>query len=214
MTSRLIIPPIALWISFIFWSIAAMPQEPGIVGGQGQLPENIVIINAFDALSLPARKAKKELFRELADSLMQYLRDELHYRKMGEPVILPELLRDTLAIDSLVFDILRQQKAYTAIVIRNLNVHFEQTGVEVTKEPDGKNREASYDICSTVIYDIYSRTAKLKSARTNFCEFFTKRNVLSGLFAAGPDVVGKRKHTYGVVNKNAARFVLNEYLER
>jgi hypothetical protein len=47
------------------------------------LSNRIVIINAFDAMSSHIRKNKKELFSELADSLKQYLYNEIMYRKKG-----------------------------------------------------------------------------------------------------------------------------------
>lgn len=188
-----------------------LPLPAAIAYKRDSLPNGILIINAFDAMSLHNRKNKKELFRELADSLKQYLYNEILYRNLGEAIIFPELLKEISAGDSSIFSIMSQKAVITSIVIRNLDVFFEQTGVEVTKEEGGKKRVVSYDICSVINYDTYRDTIKVKSSETKFCEFFTKRNVISGLFAGGPDVVGKSKYTFEIVNKNAARFLLYDF---
>jgi hypothetical protein len=136
------------------------------------------------------------------------------YRKKGEAIIFPELLKEASATDSSILGIMSQTAASKAIVIRNVNVFFEQTAVEVTKEEGGKKREASFDICSFVTYDTYGNMIKMKSSETKICEFFTKRNVVSGLFAGGPDVVGKSKYAFSIVDKNATRFLLLEFPEK
>ena len=64
---------------------------------------------------------------------------------------------------------------------------------EVTRDGSHKDREASYDINADVDYTLYDESKKIKEFHTQVFEFFTTRNVVSGLLAAGPDVVGKRK---------------------
>ena len=101
-----------------------------------------------------------------------------------------------------------QKDATLAIVILKLNVYFEQTGVAVTKNYDGtKSRDASYDICCQVSYNIYQPGISIVPVEEVNCEFFTKRDVASGLLAAGPDVVGKKKYTYDMVRKNAVKLL-------
>ncbi len=176
--------------------------------GADSLSNGILIINAFDAMSLHVRKGKKELFNELADSLKQYLYEGIRYQNMGEPAIFSERLDKTASSgDATIFSIMDKKGALIAIVIRNLDIFFEQTGVEVTKEVDGKKRV----VCSVITYDTYRNAIKLKSSETKICEFFTKRSVVSGFFAAGPDVVGKSKYAFSIVNRNAISFLLHDF---
>jgi len=195
-----------------FSANAGMSPQFKVLQKTDSLPGAILIINAFNAGSLHQRKNKKELFGELADSLQQYLYDEIRYRKKGEPEIFAKRPDPgSWAGDSSILRIIDQEGISIAIVIRSLDVHFEQTGVEVTKEEGGKKRVASYDICSVVMYDTYGHSGKIKSSETKSCEFFTQRNVISGLFSGGPDVVGKSKYAFKIVNENAVRFLLFDF---
>jgi hypothetical protein len=169
------------------------------------LPKSILIINSFDAMSLKARKNKKELFRELTDSLKQYLHSNLLARNESEITVIPELL--ATASDSTIYSLMGQHNATRAIVIKKVNAYFDQTDVEVVKEEDGKKRTASYDICAVVNYIYYSKTINHKESETLQFDFFTTRNVMSGLLAAGPDIVGKRKDAHKIVAKNAEQYL-------
>ncbi|HVE62029.1 MAG TPA: hypothetical protein VNA26_09425, partial [Chitinophagaceae bacterium] len=75
---------------------------------------------------------------------------------------------------------------------------------------DGKTRTASFDICAVINYQFYYKEAKISDWKTTVCEFFTERSVLSGLLAAGPDIVGKRKHAVKIVRKNAVAYLFRE----
>lgn len=176
--------------------------------------ERIVIINSFDAQSLKARNNKKFLFAELADSLKQMLYANLDLAVPAERIIVPELIPPQNN-DSIYFDLIRKHAATKAIVIKDLNAYFNQTGVEVTRDGNHKDREASYDIVADVSYILYDPSKKLREFNTQVWEFFTKRNVVSGLLAGGPDIVAKHKHAFKIVQKNAEQFVrdLEVYLQ-
>ncbi len=162
----------------------------------------VLIINAFDASNMKARNNKKELFAELADSLKQYLRSEMMNFSFIESVVVEELVKDNT--DSMVSSLLLKYNCPGAVVINSLNVYFEQTGVEVTRDNNGKkSREASYDICAEVIYVCYTNSDSRVPLNKRNCMFFTKRSVESGLLAAGPDVVGKSKYTFIAIRQNA-----------
>ncbi len=162
----------------------------------------ILIINAFDASQMKARNNKKELFAELADSLKQYLQSEMRNFSSIETVVAEELVKDNT--DSMVSSLLLKYNSPGAVVINSLNVYFEQTGVEVTRDNDGKkSREASYNLCAEVIYVCYTNSDSRVPLNKRNCRFFTKRNVESGLLAAGPDVVGKSKYTFIAIRQNA-----------
>jgi hypothetical protein len=171
------------------------------------LPANILIINSFDAMSMKARKNKKELFAELADSLKQLLYNKIRFQYETKATIYAGLLQETANPDSTIFSLMVSNDASKAIVIKKLDVHFDQTGVEVTGVKHDKTRKASYDICAVVMYSLYDLEKKLNESETSICEYYTVRNVVSGLLAAGPDVVGKRKDAFKIIEKNAEKYL-------
>ncbi len=120
----------------------------------------------------------------MADSLKQVLYNEISAQKDGSPIVISELIKDTADSDSSILLLMVQNNASKAIVIKYLNVFFDQTDVEVTKEGGGKQRAASFDICAVINYQLYNREAKIDNSDITVCEFFTTRNVLSGLLAA------------------------------
>ncbi|HET9746986.1 MAG TPA: hypothetical protein VFP97_14815 [Chitinophagaceae bacterium] len=176
--------------------------------------ERIIIINSFDAQSMKARNNKKLLFGELADSLRWMLYAELDRQIPAEKLVIEELI-NSQGNDSIYFDLIKKHAATKAIVIRDLNAYFNQTGVVVTRDGNSKDREASYDIVAEVSYSLYDDSKKIREFQTEVWEFFTKRNVISGLLAAGPDIVSKHKHAFKIVQKNAEQFVreLDMYLQ-
>jgi len=172
----------------------------------------ILILNSFDAMSMKARKNKKELFAQLADSLKQILYTDILFNEL-DAIVVPELLNERNSTDSSIKTLLINQHALAAIVIKKLDVHFDQTGVEVTGVKHDKTRIASYDICAVVLYKLYRKEANNIESETTFCEYYTQRNVVSGLLAAGPDVVGKRKDAFKIIAKNARKYLSEFYYE-
>ncbi len=166
----------------------------------------------FDAMSIKARKNKKELFEGLADSLKQVLYNEISAQKEERPIVISELIKDTTDSDSTILSLMLQNSAAKAIVIKNIDAFFNQTGVEVTKKTDGKGKEriASFDICAVINYHLYNKEEKVDDSDITVCEFFTRRSVASGLLAVGPDIVGKRKHAFKIVQKNALAYLVKE----
>jgi len=167
---------------------------------------NFLIINSFDAMSIQARKNKKALFGELADSLKTMLKIEFERKQNREVIIVPGLINNPQGKDSVYIELINKYSATQAIVIRNLNAYFVQTDVEVTKEADGKKRVASYNINADISYFLYDTTGIVKESEVKVWEFFTERNVVSGLLASGPDIVGKSKHAFKIVQKNAEQY--------
>ena len=166
----------------------------------------ILIVNSFDAMSMKARKNKKELFGELADSLAQYLYQEVN-KNGREAIVIPALLKDTTKIDSSIISLISLHNASGAIVIRSLNAFFENMDVIVEEDKDGKSKTAYFDICSSVIYQFYSKDKLERESEISTRDPFSSRPVISGLFAAGPDVVGKRKHVIKMMKENAGKYV-------
>jgi len=170
---------------------------------------NMLIINSFDVMSSKIRKNKKALFIELTDSLKQTLY-EATPAPNGKMIVIPDLDKEAPGSDSTIHSLMVQNNASKAIVIIELNAFFNQTHVDVVKEASGKDRTAYYDICSAITYRLYDMEANFKDSKIVSCEFFTARDVVSGLFAAGPDIVGKKKHAFNIVRKNALEYLAKE----
>ena len=166
------------------------------------LPHKILIINSFDAMSMKARKNKKELYAELADSMKEVFYTCIHGIHEIPVTIIPEHLKEMKNPDSSIFLLMVNNNASGAIIINNIDAYFNQTGVEVTGEKNNKTRTAFYDICVVITYSLYDREKRLDRSEVRDCEFYTKRNVVSGLLATGPDVVGKRKDVYRMLAMN------------
>ena len=171
------------------------------------LPGNILVINSFDVMSAKVRKNKKALFIQLTDSLKQILYESSPVPNV-KMIVIPDLIKDTS--ESNIHSLMVQNNASKAIVIKNLDAFFNQTGVEVTREADGKNRTASFDICSVITYRLYQIGGIDNDSEISTCEFFTTRSVVSGFFAAGPDIVGKKQHALKIVRKNGLEYLAKE----
>jgi|SRR5688572_4129401 len=171
------------------------------------LPGNILVINSFDVMSAKVRKNKKALFIQLTDSLKQILYESSPVPNV-KMIVIPDLIKDTS--ESNIHSLMVQNNASKAIVIKNLDAFFNQTGVEVTREADGKNRTASFDICSVITYRLYQIGGTANDSEISTCEFFTNRSVVSGFFAAGPDIVGKKQHALKIVRKNGLEYLAKE----
>lgn len=170
---------------------------------------SILIVNSFDVNRLDYRKNKKVLFAELADSLKSYLSVKIISLKLGTPTIVNELMPPVYDSINHLDSLFTQYNTSTVLVIKSLNVFFQNSGETVERGSDGKREKTiRYDLCTAIEYVVYSRDARKRETKIEDCEFFTDRTS-SGTFSiqAGPDIVGKKKHTYKAVNKNAERFV-------
>ena len=195
-----------IFLILVLLNLSLYSQSPD----SGATRNRTLIINAFDPHHSDYRKNKKELFGKLADSLKYLLAQNIGKDNSKEPVIIGDLLPAVLDSRSSLDSLLILYNANSAIVIKHLNAFFEQTNIEVTRENDGsKSREASYDICSEIDYVLYESNSEPTPNKTRICEPFTTRNVISGLFAAGPDIVGKSKHAFVIVGKNAEKLFLS-----
>lgn len=172
--------------------------------------KRVLIINSFDAMSTKERNNKKDLFRELTDSLVIYLSNRISAMQGYEPVIIPNILSKADNLDRNVVDLIKEKNAFKAIVVWSLNAHFEEAGErEETNNEDGKPRTiTTYNLCITNDYILYNRNSESKQSTIENCEFFTTRSV-KGRFVIkfGPDIVGKRKHTYKKVENNANAYL-------
>jgi hypothetical protein len=167
----------------------------------------ILIVNAFDAEALHVRKNKMDLFRELTDSLQVYLATDLK-AEGADATILPGFSNSS--DDSAIQALMISQHAEHAIVIRSLEVYFKE-GAEKRRDEYGLEPrvETSYDLCSKINYSLYINAALAKDSQMVDCHYFTSRGQDEHKITIkfGPDIVGKKKHTYGAVQKNAAVYI-------
>ncbi len=171
--------------------------------------QRILIINSFDAMAMKARNNKRSLFKALADSLSIYLSDKVKTLAHRNPLRIPGILFKNSQLDSNVLALLKEKDAALAIVIWSVDARFEESGEKETEDSDGKTvTEVSYDLCVTNEYILYNPDKALKQSRTENCEYLTTRTV-RGSFSLrfGPDIVGKRKHTYRPLENNASAYI-------
>ena len=190
----------------LFSSFFSVKNLPGPVS-KASAP--VLIFCSFDASQLDVRKNKRELFHELTDSLKAYLSLAI-YKETGEEVnIWPQLISSHTNTDSVILAIIRQQSAGKAVLIRSLDAYFDESGNHEYTNDEGKQKVAvTYDLCTKIGYTVYTIDSALLRPEVVNCKQFTERSV-SAKFSIrfGPDIVGKRKHTYGAVMNNANKFV-------
>ena len=202
------------WIAvycFILLHLSATGQDNPIDSNLQLSAGKLIIINSFDAASLKTRKNRREFFIELTDSLKSILFWQLYPTYKERVIILPEMvkrtaLEDSIATNSMIQKIMEDHQASRAIVIRDVNAFFNQTGVEVEGEKGDKSRKVSWDLCSKIKYELYTSDGR-QDADIELCERYTTRNSMSGLLAFGPDIVGKQKDVYKNVRKNVEKLL-------
>jgi len=190
---------------FVFCFVDA--HQKAFYNNRDTLPK-VIIINAFDASPLHVRKNKRQLFEELTDSLKVYLQKEIKIRSGSEAIINSGLAKQIT--DSTVRSLMVANHVNQAIVIRSLEVYFNEAG-ETHREEYGLSpkTETKYDLCSKIDYAFYNADFTSKESQVNKCDYFTTRSVNDSKFVIqfGPDIVGKKKHTYGTIEKNAENYI-------
>jgi len=204
-----LLPVLVLFVVAGFHDPHNSRRSMTLVRSIDSLSNRVLIINSFDASTLHARHSKRELFADLADSLKSYLAQLIRQDSTIEVIVIPDIMRgDT---DNLVFSLLEEKKASKALLIRSMDAYFNEGG-EKREEGFGDEKDkivTSYNLCTNVGYSMYDRAVKLKQSDIVNCEFFTARSVNDSHFTIkfGPDIVGKKKHTYASVKKNAVKYL-------
>jgi len=178
-------------------------------------PERFVLLNTYDVAAEKYRTNKEQFFMVLLDkALLDMSRDIQKRTGLDAPAKLGLTSAGTSSSvrDSVVMNIMMEHQASDAIVITSFTVYFEQTDVVVTRDDDGsKNREAHYDIISNIRYLWYDREGLFRDEEIDVRRFHSTRSVLSGLLAAGPNVVKQQDDVYSIVEENTIRY-LNLFL--
>jgi len=169
-------------------------------------PEKILLLNNVDVVSKKYRDNKEELFIALINEMM-----DAGGKRIAEKVNIPaEVIRGyTPLSDSTIRALLSSHHASHVIVIRSFDVFFYQTNVEVEKDQSGsKSRTAYYDIESDISYEFYNAAAMLKGMTVHRRRFHSSRSVISGLLAAGPNIVAKRDDALNMAIDNFRDYLL------
>ncbi|MFN8253635.1 MAG: tetratricopeptide repeat protein [Ferruginibacter sp.] len=176
------------------------------------VPQKIIFLNSYDIHAKKFRENKEAMFISLADNLLDSAAKRVH-QKTGiatEPVF--GFTNLTGNADSLIRLLLLQKNATHAIVINSLDVYFSQTHVEVTKDPSlsSKKREAFYDIISDIRFSLYNNDSMIKKIDMLTARYHSSRTVISGLLAAGPNIVVNEKDALSICSDNLQDY-LNYY---
>lgn len=195
-------------ICAVAWSFAGYTANTlhATETGTDSVQAKLLIVNAFDVSAIKGRKNKRELFSDLADSLQQVLAHELRAQYEMEVVVLPGLF-STPDNDSIIASLLTAHAAAKIIIIRDIEMYFDQTHVDVTGPKKDKTRTAHYNICSRIRYDLFGKLGRLDTSSKTYCEYHSQRNVVSGLLAAGPNIVANKSDAFKILIKNVDEYM-------
>lgn len=171
-------------------------------------PEKIIVLNMHDVAAKKYRDNKEEVFIQLIDNLLEWLAAAIKDQNATAAKALNGFTAPGNNPDSTVLAILAREQASHAIVINTFDVYFEQTNVEVTRDPDGsKNREAFYDIVAPIEYTFYTRGKGSRNLTVTHRKRHSSRGVISGLLAAGPSIVSRREDARDMVLDNGQLYL-------
>ena len=207
---KLIIPALAALlftacssnIQLLTYTLPVAPEQ-----NLSPAPQKIILLNTFDA-TIYKNNNKRELLTGLADTLLAQMARQISGSAGidAQPIfgLTPVF---TTADGGSIIKLMEQHKASHAIVLKELDAYFDQTGVEVTKTQSGKEREAFYDICTNIKYELYDRTQRLESSPIFLRRPHSSRSVVSGLLAAGPSIAKNKDDFYSMAMENKDRFL-------
>lgn len=186
---------------YITYTVQTQAQQP-----LDPKPGKVIVLSTYDPATSTRRKNIEGLNKELSDSVVHRLAAIIH-RRMDIPT---EALTGITVLSTHtnpVGQLLEQHGATHAIVITFFDVAFEQTRVDVTKSSSGKSREAYYDMCNTINFELYNREELMFKNSYPICSPHSSRMVISGLLAAGPSYQSNKKDFEKLSYRNSAYFL-------
>ncbi len=173
-------------------------------------PQKILLLNVYNVTKQKFRDNKDVFFKTLIDELLKYAADKI-FQKTGIATEVIMGYTDTHEKnDSTVFALLHLNKASHAIVINRFDLFFDQTRVEVTRDNNNqKERKAFYDIVATIGYALYRSDSLLLQSEKRESKFHSSRNVVSGLLAAGPNIVAQHDDAIAIARTNLQYYLNN-----
>lgn len=169
-------------------------------------PEKVLVLNTFDPLLDQDRKNAQEIKYELADDVLNQLADIIG-RRMNIPAEALPGITHLPVHGNAVRQLLEKHEATHAILITHFDIDFRQTGVEVTRTSSGKSREAFYDICNTINFELHDRATLLDKSSYPVCQPHSSRQVASGLLALGPSYKNNKSDFARLASQNAQVFL-------
>jgi hypothetical protein len=163
-------------------------------------PEKVVIANAYNVKAQSYRENKEEQFIGLINETMQSTATHLKNNVNTEVAI----ERDSFFVnrDPYVDSLLIKHNASHVLLITHFDAYFVQTDVEVTETETGKSREAFYDIVVDIGYLLQSQYDQKFDTIISARRQHSSRSVLSGLLAAGPNIVSNQEDALEGVHVN------------
>jgi hypothetical protein len=190
--------------TYLVNKVSRQPDKPLL-----PVPKKIVLVNVYDIEKNSYRKSKELQFKLLIDGALRYISLAFQQRAAVETV-LEKKIEPTSDWNSALKMYMQQHEADYAIVIDSFDVHFLQTHVEVTQNSNGgqgKSREAFYDIIGTIGYTMVLPNGTNEFQGITTRQFHSSRAVISGLLAAGPNIVKNHDDAVAIVEQNAESYV-------
>ncbi len=177
-------------------------------------PNRVLLINLCDISAKKYRSKKEKLFNNLLDVSLIRMAEDINKRTGLEAMPVRNLDVKGLGAgerDRFIKELMNEFQATDAAVITSFDVYFNQTGVEVSRDSDGsKSRTAYYDIESRMDYAWYDDMGLFQENKVEISRYHSSRIVLSGLLAAGPNIVKKSDDATEITFENSRRY-LNYY---
>jgi len=170
-------------------------------------PQKIVVANAYDVREADVRNNKEQLFGELLNLTVRHTSNEINRRSEIPATFVEGLAVKSAHQDSSINALMTEHMASHAIVINSFNAYFEQTEVVVTETESGKNRDAFYDIIVDIRYAFHSWSGHQFDTLISVRKFHSSRRVLSGLLAAGPNVVKNSEDAADGIYANVDKYL-------
>jgi len=174
----------------------------------GQTPPIIVVANSFDVAQSKYRDNKEKQFVMLLNHAVRHTDFQIDKQVDAKSFFEEGLLIPPATRDSSTRILMNAYNATHAILITSFNIYFEQTDVVVTEtEGGGKSREAFYDIIAKIGYSFRDRKGTLYDTLISVRKFHSSRSVISGLLAAGPNIVSNTEESLGGVEANVELYL-------
>ena len=189
----------------VTYNVAITPVQPLQPAAQ-----KVLVLNTFDPTLYAQRKNKQSLVAQLTDTLLKQMSAQIE--QSGLQVVPQYGVTPVFsnADEGSILNLIKKNNATHAIVITEVDVYFDQTGVEVTKTQNGKSREAFYDICSKISYALYNDAGKIEARTVPLRKAHSSRSVISGVLAAGPALASNKEAFYKLASDNKNIF-LHQY---
>ncbi|HEY4654021.1 MAG TPA: hypothetical protein VIH22_05885, partial [Cyclobacteriaceae bacterium] len=170
-------------------------------------PSKLIVANGFDVRSKGYRGNKELQFLGLVDETTRAAAAALEREFLSPVTVEPGLLIKPHDADSSLQALFAEHAATHGVIITHFDAYFSQTEVEVTETDTGKEREAYYDIVVDIGYSMRDlenhRFDTIITARKQH----SSRSVVSGLLAAGPNIVENHEDALEGVHANVGMYM-------